>query len=350
MFDIELQEKFTDPNINQPRWRESSQASKDISLRGTEMSSVAEELCLSESFQSRERSHALLRELAQVVRLHSQSAAGSSKASVDASGCTIPGSDKEFEENMSLVANVLLQVTRNHSLSKPSKSKRQPITVSLLQMHNELTSNPPYHYGGVTNPSTTFSDDKSASNDRNTIDTEVSDSLYRLRAIAPRNNAGKSSRMKSDNKASNGVRGVTFPNQREVTPIQSTAEFITRPVNPYVGCPHGSFTTPGQAPQTAMQVWRMNPRAAKELNDESREAAFHPVTSAGTPMDVECPRPVKPSNVEKRQLSSRGPRSKTGKNICPSNYSAFSECSGGESRSFNSAELRASGALDVSTK
>lgn len=170
-------------------------------------------------------------------------------------------------------------------------------------------------------------------NGRSTIDTEVRDSLCRI----------------------SHSHQLAMP------------EYGIRPINPYQGGPHSTYTTPRQAPQTqhpANSNSQTNPLSGAA--SAARTAGMHreSVSAAGVPRKasrsisgVARPRAVKPQPSSSKgysspttvapsaqhveytvppQRSRGGPRSQTGKNVAPSNHSAFSECSWGETRSYRS--------------
>lgn len=323
----------------------------------TEMRSVAEDLKVSEMTRDPRFSRRLVKELAAVVRRHCQRPSvgsfSTSTPSVEESeeidgatanpivrGSSIPAppfpsqvsgestafanlltergfcSDgrKEFEEDLYLVWNVLgevfqgVQVTpeTGHTQCSPpshqcSGPRESPMTVSLLEQHERFMGAVGRGSRGVfLNGSTAGAPCAPMKcNGRNSIDTEVSDSLSRLQVFSspsagpgtdPLTTTTYSSTSSNrggdgavgaaaaggpvdgwrDNTRSGAVPGggvrVVDPKGKHclLTAVQgagemdeSVSDFRRRPVNPYIGCTHGSFTTPGQAPQTEMPAEMM---------------------------------------------------------------------------------------------
>lgn len=318
----------------------------------TEMQSVAEELKMSDIARDPRFSRSLVKEMAAVVRRHYQettiecySSGGNSVAdcegidgpsvgaavetSIAASpsfpsqvevhstaSITVPsggriGRDgrKEFEEDLFLVWHVLKEVCHSAlapgptpSFSVPataaptnvrSSGRRSPMTISLLEQHERLID--VVDGGGNSDlflkESVTSAPCAHVKSDaRNSIDTEVSDSLSRLQVISslsagwgtdPLTNTTPSST--STNRGGVGIagwcdnknRGIAggvqvIDSKREIAMLTSAPtapevdknvwDFRRRPANPYIGCTHGSFTTPGEAPQTEMPIDKMSGR------------------------------------------------------------------------------------------
>ncbi|KAG5481544.1 hypothetical protein LSCM1_05563 [Leishmania martiniquensis] len=159
---------------------------------------------------------------------------------------------------------------------------------------------------------------------RSTIDTEVSDSLCRI--SHPGGGGGSSYHLYM---MEHGVRpmnpcqgapplsGATGGGVRSISQLQQHQQAWTTLM-------HESFSNPGHLDRAA-------------IANLSGQASRRPSGSAArsTSATVKHPRAVKPE-VSSEGGRIRGPRSRTGKNVAPSNHSAFSECSGGETRSCRS--------------
>lgn len=322
IFDLELQKEVAASNRQQSTSKSSrANRSHETTLFDTEIRSVAEEVKLLEVIRDTGSSSHLIMELAAVIRRHCQQrSVGEAPMSTHSSAPTLEHIHPELEEDLSLVRSAVEEMCSTFNQKAPCSARSgAAITVSLLEKHEQLTSAGGMRSNGVRTRT---------NGDRNTIDTEVSDSLYRLQASKPH---------------------PSCSNRNENVNTVVDLDFSWRPANPYNGCAHGSFTTPKQAPQTEIpEQFREGKRnTSAESPVASSTTNFQPysygrvtmVQTARDGRDLEYPRPVRP-NMKNGQRSSRGPRSETGKNICPSNYSAFSECSGsgGESRSVYSTE------------
>ncbi|CAJ1007265.1 hypothetical protein Q4I28_002579 [Leishmania naiffi] len=159
---------------------------------------------------------------------------------------------------------------------------------------------------------------------RSTIDTEVSDSLCRISHFGGSGGSNYHMYMME-----HGVRpmnpcqgaaplsGVTSGSVRSISRVLQHQQAWTALM-------HESASNPGHLDRAA-------------IASLSGQASRRPSGSAArsTSANVKHPRAVKPE-VSSSGGSIRGPRSRTGKNVAPSNHSAFSECSGGETRSCRS--------------
>lgn len=316
----------------------------------TEMQSVAEELKMSEMARDPRFSRSLVKEMAAVVRRYCQETtiecySRSGNSATDCEGIDGPCVDaavetsivaspsfpsqvkvqstgsitvasggglcrdgrKEFEEDLCLVWHVLKEVC--HGAQAPgatpsfpisataaptdarSNARGSPMTVSLLEQHERLIG---VAEGGGSSGVFLKESVTSApcvlikSDGRNSIDTEVSDSLSRLQVFSslsagwgtdPLTNTSPSST--STNRGGVGIAGLcdnrnrgiaggvqVFDPKRQITILTSAQtasevdknvwDFRRRPANPYIGCTHGSFTTPGEAPQTEMPSDKMS--------------------------------------------------------------------------------------------
>lgn len=313
-------------------------------IRDTEVPSVAEDLKVSEMTRDPEFSRRLVKELAAVVRKHCEQpfvgCCSSSASNVEESeaiegapaqpstaACSLPvpsfpsevavesvvstnlavGSGfcrdrrKEFEEDFYLVWNVLGDIflgaqaraeAAHTQCAAPSSlnsgARGSPMTVSLLEQHERLMGAVGCGRKGVfIKRSAAFPPMKR--NGRNSIDTEVSDSLSRLQVFSsPSAGPGTDPLTTATSSATSSNRGGEAPavvasvavdgwrdprrngiltggvrvvvpkkDQCRLSAMQGSTEveesitdFRRRPVNPYFGCTHGGFTTPGQAPQT----------------------------------------------------------------------------------------------------
>ncbi|TPP55082.1 hypothetical protein CGC20_37635 [Leishmania donovani] len=158
---------------------------------------------------------------------------------------------------------------------------------------------------------------------RSTIDTEVSDSLCRISHLG---GVGSNYHMYM---MEHGVRpmnpcqgaaplsGATGGGVRSISQLQQHQQAWTALM-------HESVSNPGHLDRAAI---------ASLTGQASRRPSGSAARS--TSATVKHPRAVKPE-VSSDGGRIRGPRSRTGKNVAPSNHSAFSECSGGETRSCRS--------------
>ncbi|KAK7197404.1 hypothetical protein NESM_000688600 [Novymonas esmeraldas] len=173
---------------------------------------------------------------------------------------------------------------------------------------------------------------------RSTIDTEVSDSLCRISHLGGGSGGG------GGGGGGGGAHHHLYMMEhgvRPMNPCQGTAA-----PSGVVGGGGGSGVRSISQLQQHQQAWStlMHEGASSPghldraaIASLSSQALRRPSGGAArsTSATVKHPRAVKP------QVSSdggriRGPRSRTGKNVAPSNHSAFSECSGGETRSCRS--------------
>lgn len=159
---------------------------------------------------------------------------------------------------------------------------------------------------------------------RSTIDTEVSDSLCRISHLGSGGGSNYHMYMME-----HGVRpmnpcqgaaplsGATGGSARSISQLQQHQQAWTALM-------HESASNPGHLDRAAI---------ASLTGQASRRPSGSAARS--TSATVKHPRAVKPE-VSSDGGRIRGPRSRTGKNVAPSNHSAFSECSGGETRSCRS--------------
>lgn len=328
MFDIELQKEFADASSRQRQtppdptallsssgnpngqpggspWlysRPSDGEFPALGPGGMQLSSVADALKISDLVQDPERSVRLIGELAAVIRRHCEEQRRSSpRVTPTASTAGAGVSNREFEDGVSLVTSVVEELHQVHPyLSASSNVPRHASSARAVptQYYPVVGSSVPAGRMGHGVRLHLSPSPSSKHNGRSTIDTEVSDSLYRLQVTAKTKGAEPA--------------------------WTSSVDFRRRPANPCKGC----------SSQLASDA-----NLPKSISVAVPEASSNPGLESPR---MEYPRPVKPATVANKSCgasqSSRGPRSKTGKNICPSNYSAFSECSGGDSRSFHSSE------------
>lgn len=321
-----------------------------LSHAGKQLSSVAGACQLSVFTQDLDECVRLIHQMAEDIRHTAAAAADVVNGTCSANSPTAVS----FEEDLALVTMVVQEINQAHnpawrSPSSPSGAAvaaaasllggSGPLGSSITRASLAAISPTGAHGSGGrsngggtahgtarTSPTTHL---KAYNGGRSTIDTEVSDSLGRLNTYG--------------------------------TGHHSLHEYEQRPVNPFQGVPHGSYTTPRQAPQTQCPTMATAALSAGLPGSVAHSVGptapplgtfFQKVPShggsVGAPMvtaqrrgtrsasgNVAHPRAVKPQPGTSKGRS-RGPRSQTGKNVAPSNRSAFSECSGGETRSYHS--------------
>ncbi|KAG5508216.1 hypothetical protein JKF63_05472 [Porcisia hertigi] len=159
---------------------------------------------------------------------------------------------------------------------------------------------------------------------RSTIDTEVSDSLGRISHLG---GGGGSHHhhytMEHDVRPMNPCQG-TAPQPSSTSRSVRSISQLQQHQQAWTALAHESASNPGHLDRAAI---------ANLSSQTSRRLSGSAVRS--TSATVKHPRAVKPE-VSSDSGRIRGPRSRTGKNVAPSNHSAFSECSGGETRSCRS--------------
>ncbi|CCW63928.1 unnamed protein product [Phytomonas sp. EM1] len=343
-------------------------------------SSVADAYQLSSFTQDLEKSVHLIHTLAQDIRREMQivgngsysyvtghPASGSAKSG-RGSPAVAPSLSTTFVEDLRLVTMVVQDINQSYHLNFGSPFSPG----SAPTLGGGGAAYPPQTGLRAALPRTSPGGGRSSScnginntnNGRSTIDTEVNDSLRRI---------------------SYAANSPSYHHDYEV-----------RPVNPYQAAPHGAYTIPPQAPQTQypsqyffnhpttnptatnttggdgasrtptvvhylehVTLGRagganpaLNPIATTNTNNtnvtgKKAIGTRNPITTTTTGKEVggnphaqhvAYPLAVKPQPgvTDGRGGRNRGPRSRSGKNVAPSNYSAFSECSGGETRSYKS--------------
>ncbi|KAL7699125.1 hypothetical protein N2W54_002340 [Lotmaria passim] len=172
---------------------------------------------------------------------------------------------------------------------------------------------------------------------RSTIDTEVSDSLCRLSYMG----------------GGGGSHHHLYTMEHEVRPMnpcQGAAAGTTSGSGSGSGSYHASsaavFSQPSPssaAPWSSLMhgsanVGHLDRAAIASLTSQQSSRRANGSAARSTSATVKHPRAVKPDPRDDLAKVGRirGPRSRTGKNVAPSNHSAFSECSGGETRSCRS--------------
>lgn len=167
-----------------------------------------------------------------------------------------------------------------------------------------------------------------AADGRSTIDTEVCDSLGRLAHVG----GGGGQHHHLYPALEHGARPMN-PCQGGAPPSGATGKSV-RSISQQQLQPHQQAWTP-LAHDPVSSPSHLDRAAIASL---SSQASRRPSGSAArsTSASVKHPRAVKPEVSSEGGPRRRGPRSRTGKNVAPSNHSAFSECSGGETRSCRS--------------
>ncbi|KAG5503823.1 hypothetical protein JIQ42_07340 [Leishmania sp. Namibia] len=159
---------------------------------------------------------------------------------------------------------------------------------------------------------------------RSTIDTEVSDSLCRISHLG---GGGGSSyhlyMMEHGVRPMNPCQGAAPLSSATGRSVRSISQ-LQQHQQAWTALMHESFSNPGHLDRAAI---------ASLSGQASRRPSGS--TARSTSATVKHPRAVKPE-VSSEGGRILGPRSRTGKNVAPSNHSAFSECSGGETRSCRS--------------
>lgn len=173
-----------------------------------------------------------------------------------------------------------------------------------------------------------------ATDGRSTIDTEVSDSLCRLSYMG---GGGGSHHhlymMEHDVRPMNPCQGGSGGGTASRHTASTTAPVSQPPPPPSSSSASWSSLMCGSA-----NVGHLDRAAIASLTSQQSSRRANGSAARSTSATVKHPRAVKPDPRDDLAKVGRirGPRSRTGKNVAPSNHSAFSECSGGETRSCRS--------------
>ncbi|GET87641.1 hypothetical protein, conserved [Leishmania tarentolae] len=176
----------------------------------------------------------------------------------------------------------------------------------------------------ASNYLTSFTTSNTNNDGRSTIDTEVSDSLCRISHLG--GGAGSNYHMymmEHSVRPMNPCQGAATQSGVIGGSVRSISQ-LQQHQQAWTALMHESVSNPGHLDRAAI---------ASLTGQASRRPSGSAARS--TSATVKHPRAVKPE-VSSDGGRIRGPRSRTGKNVAPSNHSAFSECSGGETRSCRS--------------
>lgn len=305
--------------------------------QGKRLPSVADACQVSAVAQDRGQCARLIHQLASVLRHEANLHDPSTSPGGDPRATSSPAMQAyTFEEDLSFLTGIVLEANYAHNPQwQPDGNTISPVHshgtvgVSKASPRGQAT------VGGHVAPSFSSASRHQRSspagannNGRATIDTEVCDSLCRLS-----NHAGGAHQL-------------------------YVAEHETRPMNPCNGLPASSSPSIARSSQSAPWSSLMYHSGGSSVGYVDRSTSITTATVASsstgpstsrkqqpqgsgarsTSATVKHPRAVKPEprNELAKTGRIRGPRSQTGKNVAPSNHSAFSECSGGETRSCRS--------------
>lgn len=289
--------------------------------------------------------------------------ATSSPAALAAAAAATAATAHNFEEELSLLTDLILEANLAHNPQWTANLHRGPGSangyVSPLhatrgsprstgvgqtataaatalghgtggaRSHSRTSPAGPGAYVSMSQVSPTAPTNTNNNNDgRSTIDTEVSDSLCRLSYMG----------------GGSGAHHHFYSAEHEI-----------RPMNPCQGAASGGGASrqvsanAAPAPASAAASWsslmygspnvgHLDRAAIASLTSQQSSRRANGSAARSTSATVKHPRAVKPDPRDDLAKVGRirGPRSRTGKNVAPSNHSAFSECSGGETRSCRS--------------
>ncbi|KPI86602.1 hypothetical protein ABL78_4331 [Leptomonas seymouri] len=172
---------------------------------------------------------------------------------------------------------------------------------------------------------------------RSTIDTEVSDSLCRLSYMGGGGGSHHHLYMvERDVRPMNPCQGVTAGAASGNG--SGSASRQTNPAAPFSQPLPSSAASWSSLMYGSANVGHLDRAAIANLTSQQSSRRANGSAVRSTSATVKHPRAVKPDPRDDLAKVGRirGPRSRTGKNVAPSNHSAFSECSGGETRSCRS--------------
>ncbi|KPA76200.1 hypothetical protein ABB37_07954 [Leptomonas pyrrhocoris] len=230
-----------------------------------------------------------------------------------------------------------------HSFNPTNSTAGATVAVA-ARSHSRTSPAGPGAYVSMRQISPTAAGSNAQNTDgRSTIDTEVSDSLCRLSNMGGGGGAYHHLYvMEHDVRPMNPCQGAAAGPTATTTAgggnSSGSASRQTNSTAPFPQPPPSAAAPWASLMYGSANVGHLDRAAIASLTNQQSSRRANGSAARSTSATVKHPRAVKPDprNDLAKVGRIRGPRSRTGKNVAPSSHSAFSECSGGETRSCRS--------------